>query len=55
MMNYKLEKIYFNNLSDVSLERSKILHKIANDRNIPILNLNDYLCNFNFKKVPNNY
>ena len=47
---WKLEKIYFNNLSDISLERSKILNKIANDRNIPILNLNDYLCNFNFKK-----
>ncbi len=47
---HKLEKIYFNNLSDISLERSKILNKIANDRNIPILNLNDYLCNFNFKK-----
>ena len=48
---HKLEKIYFNNLSDISLERSKILNKIANDRNIPITNLNDYLCNLILKSA----
>ena len=45
----KLQRIYYKNINQESYERSLKLKKIVNSLDLPLINLNEFLCDY-YKK-----